>query len=248
MPNVVKGSKQEQMVVVPYRPRRRALFITVLVSVVAASVVSGFLYGYCQGLSAQGAVQDERDKLKAELSALRIQNTDLSRQVAILDRSSMVDQRATAEVQATIRNLREQLAQLQQDVVFYRQVVSSDTVDTGLIVGQMNIYGTSDPGRFRYKLVMRQQDADGDSYLRGHVNVNLVGRRGDEQMIFALRDISDEQDQLDIRLGFKYFQTIEGELALPTGFEPERIQIAAVATEPVGKSIDQYFSWMVLGD
>jgi cell division protein FtsB len=112
MPNVVKGSKQEQMVVVPYRPRRRALFITVLVSVVAASVVSGFLYGYCQGLSAQGAVQDERDKLKAELSALRIQNTDLSRQVAILDRSSMVDQRATAEVQATIRNLREQLAQL----------------------------------------------------------------------------------------------------------------------------------------
>ncbi|HIN89760.1 MAG TPA: hypothetical protein EYN04_03895 [Porticoccaceae bacterium] len=248
MPNVVKGSKQEQMVVVPYRPRRRALFITVLVSVVAASVVSGFLYGYCQGLSAQGAVQDERDKLKAELSALRIQNTDLSRQVAILDRSSMVDQRATAEVQATIRNLREQLAQLQQDVVFYRQVVSSDTVDTGLIVGQMNIYGTSDPGRFRYKLVMRQQDADGDSYLRGHVNVNLVGRRGDEQMIFALRDISDEQDQLDIRLGFKYFQTIEGELALPAGFEPERIQIAAVATEPVGKSIDQYFSWMVLGD
>ena len=248
MPNVVKGSKQEQMVVVPYRPRRRALFITVLVSVVAASVVSGFLYGYCQGLSAQGAVQDERDKLKAELSALRIQNTDLSRQVAILDRSSMVDQRATVEVQATIRNLREQLAQLQQDVVFYRQVVSSDTVDTGLVVGQMNIYGTSDPGRFRYKLVMRQQDADGDSYLRGHVNVNLVGRRGDEQMIFALRDISDEQDQLDIRLGFKYFQTIEGELALPAGFEPERIQIVAVATEPVGKSIDQYFSWMVLGD
>jgi cell division protein FtsB len=248
MPNVVKGSKQEQMVVVPYRPRRRALFITVLVSVVAASVVSGFLYGYCQGLSAQGAVQDERDKLKAELSALRIQNTDLSRQVAILDRSSMVDQRATVEVQATIRNLREQLVQLQQDVVFYRQVVSSDTVDTGLIVGQMNIYGTSDPGRFRYKLVMRQQDADGDSYLRGHVNVNLVGRRGDEQMIFALRDISDEQDQLDIRLGFKYFQTIEGELALPAGFEPERIQIVAVATEPVGKSIDQYFSWMVLGD
>lgn len=248
MPNVVKGSKQEQMVVVPYRPRRRALLITVLISVVAASVVGGFLYGYCRGLSAQGVVQDERDKLEAELSALRIQNTDLSRQVAILDRSSVVDQRATAEVQATIRNLREQLAQLQQDVVFYRQVVSSETVDTGLIVGQMNIYGTSDPGRFRYKLVMRQQDADGDSYLRGHVNVNLVGRRGDEQMIFALRDISDEQDQLDIRLRFKYFQTIEGELALPTGFEPERIQIAAVATEPVGKSIDQYYSWMVLGD
>ena len=127
-------------------------------------------------------------------------------------------------------------------------MVSNETVDTGLIVGQMDIYGTSNPDRFRYKLVMRQQDADGDSYLRGHVNVNLVGRLGDEQVIFALRDISDEQDQLDIRLRFKYFQNIEGELALPAGFEPERIQIAAVATEPVEKSIDQYFSWVVLGD
>ena len=248
MPNVVKGSKQEQMVVVPYRPRRRALLVAVLVSVVAGSVVSGFLYGYYQSLRAQDTVQDERDQLTTEISALRSQNSDLSRQVAILDRSSVMDQRATVEVQVTIRNLREQLAQLQQDVVFYRQVVSSDTVDTGLIVGQMNIYGTSDPGRFRYKLVMRQQDADGDSYLRGHVNVNLVGRLGDEQVIFALRDISDEQDQLDIRLRFKYFQNIEGELALPAGFEPERIQIAAVATEPAEKSIDQYFSWVVLGD
>ena len=236
------------MVVVPYRPRRRALLVAVLVSVVAGSVVSGFLYGYYQSQRAQDTVQEERDQLTTEISALRSQNSDLSRQVAILDRSSVMDQRATVEVQVTIRNLREQLAQLQQDVVFYRQVVSNETVDTGLIVGQMDIYGTSNPDRFRYKLVMRQQDADGDSYLRGHVNVNLVGRLGDEQVIFALRDISDEQDQLDIRLRFKYFQNIEGELALPAGFEPERIQIAAVATEPVEKSIDQYFSWVVLGD
>ena len=235
------------MVVVPYRPRRRALLIAVLAFVVGGSVVSGFLYGYYQSLRVQDAVQDERDKLKTELSALRSQNTDLNRQVAILDRSSVMDRRATAEVQTTIRNLREQLAQLQQDVVFYRQVVSDETGDTGLIVGQMDIYGTSDPARFRYKLVMRQQDADGDSYLRGHVNVNLVGRLGDEQVIFALRDISDEQDQLDIRLRFKYFQNIEGELALPAGFEPERIQIAAVATEPVEKRLDQYFSWVVMG-
>ena len=247
MPNVVKGSKQEQMVVVPYRPRRRALLIIVLAFVVGGSVVSGFLYGYYQSLRAQDAVQDERDKLKTELSALRSQNTDLNRQVAILDRSSVMDRRATAEVQTTIRSLRQQLVQLQQDVVFYRQVVSDETADTGLIVGQMDIYGTSDPARFRYKLVMRQQDADGDSYLRGHVNVNLVGRLGDEQVIFALRDISDEQDQLDIRLRFKYFQNIEGELALPAGFQPERIQIAAVATEPVEKRLDQYFSWVVMG-
>lgn len=248
MPNVVKGSKQERMVVVPYRPRRRALLIMLLVCVVTASTLGGFLYAYYQTLNSQETVQLDRDALNRELAVLRAENLELSRQLAILERSSAVDRRATDEVQSTIRNLREQIAQLEQDNVFYRQVVTAKTEDTGLIVGQMDIYGTGNPGRFRYKLVMRQQDADGDTYLAGHVNVNVVGQQGDEQVILPLRDISAEQEQLDIRLRFKYFQNIEGELSLPAGFEPERIQIAAVATEPVEKTINQNFSWVVLGD
>ena len=246
MPNVVKGSKQEQMVVVPYRPKRRALFIIVLICLVAGSVASGFLYGYYQTLRNQGTVLVDREELNRELTALRLENSDLSRQVAILDRTSVMDRRATEEVQVTIGDLRKRIAQLEQDIVFYRQVVSDETVDTGLVVGQMDIRGTRDPERFRYKLVMRQQDADGDTYLIGHVNINL-GRQDDEQVIIPLRDISDEYEQLDIRLRFKYFQNIEGELALPAGFEPERIQIAAIATAPVGKKLDQNFSWVVLG-
>jgi len=117
-----------------------------------------------------------------------------------------------------------------------------------LMIGQMDIYATRSADRFRYRLVMRQQDADGDTYLIGHVNVNLIGRQGDEQRILPLREISEEQDQLDIRLRFRIFQPIEGELTLPEGFEPERVQIAAVSTEPVEKSINQNFSWVVEGE
>jgi cell division protein FtsB len=248
MPNVVKGSKQEQMVVVPYRPRRRALLITLLVCILGGSAASGFFYAYDQTMRFQQSVQLDKEALSRELAVLRTENIELSRQLAVLERNNVMDKWATNEVQSTIRNLREQIAQLKQDNVFYRQVVTAETEDTGLIVGQMDIHSTRNPGRFRYKLVMRQLDADGDSYLAGHVNVNLIGRQGDEQVILPLREISAEQEQLDIRLRFKYFQNIEGELALPAGFEPERFQVAAVATEPAEKTIDQYFSWLVLGD
>ena len=61
----------------------------------------------------------------------------------------------------------------------------------------------------------------------------------------AIRDLSEFEDELDIRLRFKYFQNIEGELALPEGFQPDRIQIAAVATEPVSKRINEDFGWVV---
>ncbi len=245
MPNIVKGSKQERMVVVPYRPSRRAFLILASILVVAASATAGFLWGYFETLTSQQTAQADRAELSEELGSLRQENLELSQQVAIFDRSSVMDQRANEEVQETITALQEQVAQLEQDIVFYRQVVSQETESTGLIISQLDIDATRDAGRFHYKLVMRQQDADGDTYLIGHVNINLVGAQGEEQLVLPLRDISAEQDQLDIRLRFKYFQNIEGELILPEGFQAERVQIAAVSTEPVEKSIDQDFSWVV---
>lgn len=245
MPNVVKGSKQEQMVVVPYRPRQRILFTLFLVLGVAISAAGGWAYGYYKTMLTQQTELADQSKLTAEIGFLQLENDDLRRQIAILDRSSVMDQQANAEVQGTITSLRERVAQLEEDIVFYRQVVGEETEDTGLMIGQLNVDATTDPGRYRYKLVMRQKDADGDTFLVGHVNVNLVGLRGDEQVILALRDISEAEDELDIRLRFKYFQSIEGELALPEGFQPDRIQIAAVSTEPVSKTISEDFGWVV---
>lgn len=248
MPGVVKGSKQEKMVVVPYRPRRGAVVTMAWIGGLALAAVAGFFYGYYETFRTEQSAQAERLRLTDQLTLVQQENSELRRQVAILDTTSVMDQRATEEVQSTILGLRERVAQLEQDIVFYRQVVSDETGSTGLTIGQFDISATTTPRQFRYKLVLRQQDADGDTFLMGHVNVNLVGRQDESQVILPLRDVSQNVDQLDIRLRFKFFQNIEGELALPEGFEPERIQIAAVATEPVAKSIDQNFSWVVEGE
>lgn len=245
MPNVVKGSKQERMIVVPHRPRQRALFTLVLVAGVVVAALGGWASGYYTTLVAQQSEQASRDDLVASLNAAQSENEDLRRQLAILDRASIMDQRANEEVQSTNRTLRERVAQLEQDIVYYRQVVSEETEDTGLMVGALDISATALPERYSYRLVLRQEDADGDTFLTGHVNVNLIGTQNDEQVIYPLREISEDEDQLDIRLRFKYFQNIEGELALPDGFEPDRIQIAAVSVEPVEKTVNQDFSWVV---
>ena len=195
-------------------------------------------------LTQQGEHAEKRE-LSAQLTDLRQENEALKRQIAILDRSSAVDQQSGAELQETLTALRQRVAQLEEDVLFYRQVVEEEADETGLVIGQLDIDATRSPDRYRYKLVMRQQDADGDTYLTGHVNFNLVGQLQDQQVILPLRDLSEFEDELDIRLRFKYFQNIEGELALPEGFQPDRIQIAAVATEPVSKRINEDFGWVV---
>ncbi len=248
MPNVVKGSKQQKMVVVPHRPGRRFVSILLITLAVAATAAGGFGYGYYTTISQQQGDLAERVELQQQISALQAENGDLRRQITILDRSSQMDQRANEEVQSTISGLRTRVAQLEQEIVYYRQVVNEETEDTGLTIGQFDISATDQSRRYRYKLVMRQQDADGDTYLIGHANVNLIGTIGGEQQILPLRDISEDVEQLDMRLRFRYFQNIEGELALPEGFTPERVQIAAVADEPVEKNISQNFTWVVEGE
>ena len=231
--------------VVPYRPGRRALFTLLLLTGVAVSAAGGWGYAYYTTVLTQQGEQAEKRELSAQLTDLRQENEALKRQIAILDRSSAVDQQTGAELQETLTALRQRVAQLEEDVLFYRQVVEEETEETGLVIGQLDIDATRSPDRYRYKLVMRQQDADGDTYLTGHVNFNLVGQLQDQQVILPLRDLSEFEDELDIRLRFKYFQNIEGELALPEGFQPDRIQIAAVATEPVSKRINEDFGWVV---
>lgn len=231
--------------VVPYRPGRRVLFTLLLLTGVAVSAAGGWGYAYYTTVLTQQGEQAGKRELSAQLTDLRQENEALKRQIAILDRSSAVDQQTGAELQETLTALRQRVAQLEEDVLFYRQVVEEETEETGLVIGQLDIDATRSPDRYRYKLVMRQQDADGDTYLTGHVNFNLVGQLQDQQVILPLRDLSEFEDELDIRLRFKYFQNIEGELALPEGFQPDRIQIAAVATEPVSKRINEDFGWVV---
>ena len=231
--------------VVPYRPGRRVLFTWLLLTGVAVSAAGGWGYAYYTTVLAQQGEQAEKRELSSQLTDLRQENEALKRQIAILDRSSAVDQQTGAELQETLTALRQRVAQLEEDVLFYRQVVEEEADETGLVIGQLDIDATRSPDRYRFKLVMRQQDADGGTYLTGHVNFNLVGQLQDQQVILPLRDLSEFEDELDIRLRFKYFQNIEGELALPEGFQPDRIQIAAVATEPVSKRINEDFGWVV---
>ena len=244
MPSAVKGSKQERMVVVPYRPWKSLFFNLTLVAGAVVSALFGFAYGYYR-LHIQQTVEPDRAELVEEIELLRVENFDLNRQVAILDRTSIMDQRANEEVQDTISSLRDQVALLEQDITYYRSVVSEETEDTGLIISNWDINSTREDDLYRYKLVMRQQDADGDTFLTGHVNVSLVGRQNEEFVTFPLHAVSAEQDQLDIRLRFKFFQNIEGELILPEGFVPNLVQIAAVETSPFEKTFDQDFSWVV---
>ena len=117
----------------------------------------------------------------------------------------------------------------------------------GLTIGAMEIQDSERPRTYKYKVVMLQL-AKRHNLLSGHLLFSIQGRELGQEVIYPLKDLSTEYDQEKIKLRFKYFQAIAGELVLPEGFEPEGIELVARSQAKKGKTpveIRKKFGWLV---
>ena len=240
----VKGSKQIKMIVVPYRPWRIAINRLVVLILIAASSLGFYLYGYNKGVFVNGDARDQRDQLMLRIDDMSGQLNNLQHKLINSEQSSTVDRQALGEVQGTIINLRETIAQLEEDVLHYKQIMSSENSETGLMIGQLDLLQTDQSDRIRYRLELRQV-GNNDNLVSGYTNVNILGTQGRQEISIPLRSLAMDENQLDIKLQFRYFQNIQGELILPDGFVPLGVQIIAVDEGSNKKTIQKSFSWLV---
>tara|TARA_R100001143_G_C3359863_1_gene134797 strand:+ start:5535 stop:6272 length:738 start_codon:yes stop_codon:yes gene_type:complete len=241
---VVKGSKQVKMVVVPHRPRRYVLFwfSTVILTVVVGS--GTYFYGYNAGMNENLNVRQERDQLRIQMESNQEQLQSLEQQVVNIEQASAVDRQSILELQNMLVDLREVNAQLEEDVLFYRQIMSPENTENGLVIGQLDLTGTEEENRVRYRIELKQL-INNENVVSGHVNVNVVGIQNGQEVSMPLREMAVNEDRLDIRLQFRYFQNIEGELIVPENFEPESVQIVAESEGQNAKIVRKSFVWLV---
>lgn len=240
----VKGSKQYKLEVVPYRPVRRWTIRILLVIGVIALVMLAHWYATREALKFQQAALAERDQLKQSLAESRAEVERLRQEVANLRLGAEVDKAASEDVRNEVIDLKAQIAELQEDISFYRGLMAPNAESKGLTVGSLNILSTGVERHYHYKLVL-QQFATNHKLLNGSLNFTIVGRQNDLPMNLALKDVSSSVSSTDIRLGFRYFQNIEGEMVLPEGFEPIRVEISARVRTPKPATVEKKFGWIV---
>jgi hypothetical protein len=90
-----------------------------------------------------------------------------------------------------------------------------------------------------------QQEARKHELLEGTMEVDIVGRQGDFNLSYPLSALSDDLEEPEVELRFRYFQAIEGELNLPEGFEPEGVVVTAMAVKPGNAEVREQFSWQI---
>ncbi len=239
----VKGSKQERMVVVPYRPLRTFLLRFSVLCITVGLVAVSYIAGRDYGINANTAMRAERDQLLASFEEASRQLAALERLRLGLEQASALDRRALEEVQGALIGLREKNASLEEELLFYRHVMAPDSGDTGLVISQLDLRNTGEQNRVGYRLELRQQ-MNSDSPVSGFANINVVGRRNQEEVSLPLHSLSESAAESDIRLQFRYFQNIEGEILIPEDFEPHSVQITAVSEGANARTVERSFNWL----
>ena len=230
----VKGSPQFRMKVVPHRPVRYFFIVLALCFIVAGLVASAYWYAGYQaqllGVSPDAAAQikAQRDQLENDVQGLRQQLTQAQL-------NAEVDRKATEELRVRLFERREQIAQLERDISVYR-MMSARTGNNpmGIGFGTFSVKSQGD-NVYRIKLVV-QKLAEGESEYKGTLEANVVGKLNNQAAKHTLSQLAVPVDGAaplgeKIAVEFKYFQTIETDLLLPQGFEPERLEVQLTSSD-----------------
>ncbi len=241
----VKGSREYSYRVVRRNPIKDywivGLALLILLLLIGVSGV-GFYLG-AQTNAAPEVIDPVSAGTKAD-SATKDFDAESRKQLETALLGAEVDRRALEGVRTEVAELKTQMAALQEENQFYRNLMSPAGSQRGLTFGAVEIVDTERPRAFRFKVVMQQLGTN-QRQLTGTLSFNLVGRQAGQRVVLPLKDVSTDVDATNIKLKFKYFQNIEGDLVLPEGFEPERIELEARSSQPSVTKIEKRFGWLV---
>lgn len=240
---VVKGSKQEHLVVVSYDPWARFFKRLLLLVVIAALGGASYLFGRFESAQVHSQAIAERDQLKEDLKMAQDEMASYSQRVIMLEKGGEVDRRSTEGLRQNLVDLRSQIATLQEEVAFYKGIMAPSTRKQDLRIQKLEITPTLEERRFKYKVVVTQVGTN-QRFVSGLAAVNIIGVSDGKQVIYGLRDLSDDVQDYGIKYRFRYFQEIEGDLVLPEGFTAESVEVVLQTNGSKAKRVEQTFPWL----
>jgi len=232
----------QEYVVTPYRPGEKVWRRAIVVAVVIAAAIAGYAAGLARGGYDLVGADVAGAGLKSELQSLQEKYAEARQQVANLERGKVIDRQALDQARTTIVDLETRVASLQSDLTFYQNIMAPSEISKGLQVDNFSLVPDRSPRTYKFKLVLTQV-GNNKNYIKGLVAVNVIGQHEGTKEVIALRDLSQDIQDLGVKFRFRYFQDVEGSLTLPESFEPLEIQVVARADGRKSSQAERTFDW-----
>jgi hypothetical protein len=164
-----------------------------------------FLIGGWLGAGGVMDASDSNRRLRGEAKILQAELDTARSQLAVFRADSELTLEAREEVRQEIKALQDQVAELEEAVLFYKNVMAPGGSEGGLQIEKMTLQHNSDTGEYLYRVVL-VQSGDNRGYLSGDISLQLRGEKNGKAFIVAGSDWLEEGSETQFR--FRYFQEL----------------------------------------
>lgn len=175
----------------------------------------------------------------AQLAAGQARIEGLQQQVATLTRSDQISREANRDLQGTLAERDEEISALRADVAFYERFVGSTAQRRGLSVHELKLTPQTDQA-WHYTATLTQNLNRG-AVSTGRLTLSVEGTQDGKLQRLDWPALRQDPDAAGVEYSFKYFQQVEGEIVLPTGFQP--LRISARLAPASGAPVEQTLPW-----
>jgi hypothetical protein len=232
-----------KLVVTTYAPTRRVITIVLLVLIVAGSVYGMFEFGrYSAGFDSLTALR-ERAALRAEITANEATISELRAKVAQLESSTVGQTREREEVQRTIGDLQAQVARANQELAFFRGIVTQNANSAEVKIQQARMVATAAANKFRVRVTL-VQPMKPDAVVSGVVVLSVDGELDGKPNRADFATLSSGKRR-EIPFTFRYLENIEEEITLPPGMKPAQLIVEVRSNRRGTAPIQQTYVWNV---
>jgi len=167
---------------------------------------------------------------------------ELRSQLAILKTGREIDDETYAQVKANLGDLQARIQAQEEELVFYRGIVSPQDGVAGLRIQSLDVLPADGERRYLLRIVLVQAIVH-SRRVGGVVRLQLEGVRDGQMVSLNVADLVADGDDYDMAYQFRYFQGLECEIVLPVGFEPQRLAVEIVPSEQRAEHQSQSFEW-----
>ncbi len=187
-----------------------------------------FYLGRYLAVQEEQQLQQKQIWLESQLEQYQQAYEQVNQSLVMQTQSSRVDTESNIELMDTIKQLKGNLTELQEELQFYRNIMAPERAQQGLTIADFELNQTSIANTFRFKLVLTQAGKQ-EQLIKGQTNLKLSGIFNGEKAVYEFRELGTFQAK-DFQFQFRYFQNIEGTIELPDGFIADEVLILAKTT------------------
>ncbi len=204
-----------------------------------AALWQTFEYGKRQGGFDARKVLAERMQVAAEMEAQSRKLKALREESARYRRQAEIERQASRELQQELMNQQERIANLQSEVKMLKGLISSGS--GSLYVRDFVLQPSGEPNRFHYRFTLVQVK-EKVKLTQGKLVLKLVGRVGKKKRKLDRSEFSPDKEKT-VKLEFRNYQDVEGDILLPEGFQPRELQLEFLPRNRELKKLQTTIPW-----